>query len=53
MYLQHLKCTKDYPAIITTYLDEDIDIVCDLQGHHFDLVLMEKKTKKQNTKEQL
>lgn len=26
------------------YLDENIDVVCDLKGHHFDLVL----TKQQN-----
>lgn len=23
----------------TAYLDEDIDVVCDLESHHFDLVL--------------
>lgn len=23
----------------TTYLDKDVDVVGDLQGHHFDLIL--------------
>lgn len=25
---------------LTPYLDEDVDVVCDLEGHHFDLVLI-------------
>lgn len=28
---------------ITPYLDEDVDVVRDLEGHHFDLVLITHK----------
>lgn len=34
---------KCWGGFSSHYLDEDVDVVCDLEGHHFDFVLAELK----------